>query len=96
MAPSATTESVGDVIVPVTKGAEKKEEIEHVHGGEGKTPLEAISHGSLVHPGKSDFLFASIMAMGICFKSSDGGYNEESFSIFWGCSLTCLCFDLRF
>ncbi|KAH8687867.1 hypothetical protein BGZ60DRAFT_394699 [Tricladium varicosporioides] len=53
MAPSATTESIGDVVVPVAKSVEK-EEIEHVHGGEGKTPLEAISHGSLVHPGEFD------------------------------------------
>lgn len=44
MAPSATAE-IGQEVA--TKQPEK-----HVHGAEDKTPLEAISHGPLIHPGK--------------------------------------------
>jgi hypothetical protein len=47
MAPSATTELVAQIPkAEVTKVPE-----EHVHGAEDKTPLEAISHGPLIHPG---------------------------------------------
>jgi hypothetical protein len=42
MAPSATNETTTGAIGP---------EI-HVHGGEDKTPLEAISHGPLVLEGE--------------------------------------------
>jgi len=50
MAPSASAE----LVVPVSKvGAAIAPEV-HVHGGEDKTPLEAISHGPLVHLGKRD------------------------------------------
>lgn len=49
MAPSATSE----IMVPVvSKVGEAMEEEKHVHGGEGKTPLEAISHGPLIQPGE--------------------------------------------
>jgi len=48
MAPSASTE----LVVPVSKVGFVKDSEVHVHGGEGKTPLEAISHGPLIHPGK--------------------------------------------
>lgn len=45
MAPSATSE----IVVPeVAKQQVKK----HVHGGEDKTPLEAISHGPIIQAGK--------------------------------------------
>jgi hypothetical protein len=47
MAPSATS----DLIVPTSKVEVSKQPEEHVHGGENKTPLEAISHGPQVHPG---------------------------------------------
>ncbi|KAB8290144.1 hypothetical protein EYC80_011014 [Monilinia laxa] len=54
MAPSAITESVppiqkktGEVEAPVVKD----EKVEHVHGGEDLTPLEAISHGGVVMSG---------------------------------------------
>ncbi|KAG9246769.1 class II aldolase/adducin N-terminal [Calycina marina] len=50
MAPSATTESV----VPTLKVAVSKEPEKHVHGGEDKTPCEAISHGMLL-PGIPTF-----------------------------------------
>jgi len=51
MAPSATSE------IDVTEskvGVAPQLEI-HVHGAEDKTPLEAISHGSLIHPGIPTF-----------------------------------------
>lgn len=49
MAPSATTE----IAIPESKvGVSQQPEI-HIHGGEDKTPLEAISHGPLIHPGES-------------------------------------------
>ncbi len=47
MAPSATAEIFA---VEPKVGVSKKPE-EHVHGAEDKTPLEAISHGPLIHPG---------------------------------------------
>jgi len=47
MAPSATTEFA----VPVSKVEVSKEPEKHVHGGEDKTPLEAISHGQIALPG---------------------------------------------
>lgn len=53
MAPSAT-----ESILPIQKkiGEEKvqgkDEQIEHVHGGEDLTPLEAISHGGVVMDGE--------------------------------------------
>lgn len=49
MAPSAV-----ETALPVSKLeiSEKQEHEErHVHGGQDKTPLEAISHGPLIHPG---------------------------------------------
>lgn len=48
MAPSATTE----ILVPVAKSGVVEQLEKHVHGAEDKTPLEAISHGPLVHPGE--------------------------------------------
>jgi len=47
MAPSATVE----IVTPLSKVEISKQPEHHVHGAEDKTPLEAISHGSLVHPG---------------------------------------------
>jgi hypothetical protein len=53
MAPSATE----DIVVPVSKvGGEEAPVEKHVHGAEDKTPLEAISHGPLIHPGETFFL----------------------------------------
>jgi hypothetical protein len=46
MAPSAT-----EIVTPVPEVTAKQPE-KHVHGAEDKTPLEAISHGPLIHPGK--------------------------------------------
>ena len=47
MAPSATA----DLVVPTSKVEVAKQPEQHVHGAEDKTPLEAISHGPLIHPG---------------------------------------------
>jgi hypothetical protein len=48
MAPSATS----DIVVPqVSETKVGVQPEKHVHGGENKTPLEAISHGPLIHPG---------------------------------------------
>lgn len=44
MAPSATAESD----IPVSKVEVSQEPQKHVHGGENKTPLEAISHGTIL------------------------------------------------
>lgn len=57
MAPSATQE----VELPITTAKvgvsiETTTPETHVHGGEGKTPLEAISHGPLIQPGKEKSL----------------------------------------
>ncbi len=48
MAPSATTE----ILVPVAESGVAEQPEKHVHGAEDKTPLQAISHGPLVHPGE--------------------------------------------
>lgn len=48
MAPSAITE----ITFPESKVGTAKQPEKHVHGAEDKTPLEAISHGSLIHPGE--------------------------------------------
>jgi hypothetical protein len=48
MAPSATEL----LATTLTKVGVMDQKTESVHGGEGKTPLEAISHGPLIHPGK--------------------------------------------
>lgn len=47
MAPSATAE----LVVPTSKVELAKQPEQHVHGAEDKTPLEALSHGPLIHPG---------------------------------------------
>lgn len=60
MAPSAIEQiqvpilgtKVGVVAATGTSDAIDQDTIVHVHGGEGKTPLEAISHGDLVLPGE--------------------------------------------
>lgn len=57
MAPSATTEEVQFSLSTTAKVgvAASEHEIEkHAHGGEGKTPLEAISQGPLIHAGEED------------------------------------------
>ncbi|CZT41416.1 related to novobiocin biosynthesis protein novR [Rhynchosporium secalis] len=53
MAPSATS----DIVVPALSkvGEVQKQAQAHVHGAEGKTPLEAISHGNTVLPGIPTF-----------------------------------------
>ncbi|CCD44323.1 hypothetical protein BofuT4_P059030.1 [Botrytis cinerea T4] len=53
MAPSAT-ESHVSIQKKVGEGASvaKDEKVEHVHGGEDLTPLEAISHGGVVMSGE--------------------------------------------
>ena len=58
MAPSAITEEV--TLVPertkvgVAIASEPQVPEKHVHGGQGKTPLEAISQGPLVQPGENN------------------------------------------
>jgi hypothetical protein len=52
MAPSATT----DLTIPESKVGVAKQPEKHVHGAEDKSPLEAISHGTITHPGEI-FLF---------------------------------------
>ena len=47
MAPSATSQ----LVVPASNEEVTKQPVQHVHGAEDKTPLEAISHGPLIHPG---------------------------------------------
>jgi hypothetical protein len=47
MAPSATIE----MATSISKVEISKEPEKHVHGAQDKTPLEAISHGPLIHPG---------------------------------------------
>ena len=51
MAPSATS----DIVVLDSKVGETQQPEKHVHGAEDKTPLEAISHGPLIHPGENPF-----------------------------------------
>jgi hypothetical protein len=53
MAPSATSE----LVVPTSKVGVAKLPEQHVHGAEDKTPLEAISHGPLIHPGMIFLVF---------------------------------------
>jgi len=64
MAPSATTEEVQFVLptsskVGVATAASEPEGEKTQKGGEGKTALEAISHGPLVHPGEEASIFIS-------------------------------------
>ena len=47
MAPSAMAE----LINPTSKAEIAKQPEKHAHGAEDKTPLEAISHGPLLHLG---------------------------------------------
>lgn len=65
MAPSATAELATSLSkVEISKQPEK-----HVHGAEDKTPLEAISHGPLIHPGMDRpvlLYFFSITQKSIC------------------------------
>ena len=62
MAPSATSE----IVVPVSKVDVAKQPEQHVHGAEDKTPLEAISHGPLIHPG----MIVLVLCLFIQLKSS--------------------------
>lgn len=68
MAPSATSE----VVVPEMKVGVAKQPEKHVHGAEDKTPLEAISHGPLVHPGESPFSFLFCCMENLGIKSQCG------------------------
>lgn len=52
MAPSATTEEVQFPLQTSSKVGVAPEPEKHAHGGEGKTPLEAISQGPLIQPGE--------------------------------------------
>lgn len=54
MAPSATSDIVVPTVSETKVGATKQPE-KHVHGAQDKTPLEAISHGPLIHPGIPTF-----------------------------------------
>jgi hypothetical protein len=64
MAPSATTE----IIACASKVGVAEEIEKHVHGGEGKTPLEAISQGPLIHPGEVSLDFSVLFSLiSICF-----------------------------
>jgi hypothetical protein len=66
MAPSATSE----IVVPEVEVAKQVEK--HVHGAEDKTPLEAISHGPVLQPGKiSLFLFVSHEAFLLLYSWQD-------------------------
>lgn len=51
MAPSATSDLVAESKVGAKVESSQPEK--HVHGAENKTPLEAISHGPLIHSGAS-------------------------------------------
>lgn len=51
MSPSATTEVA--LASSASKVGVAAETEKHIHGGEGKTPLEAISQGPLIQPGES-------------------------------------------
>jgi hypothetical protein len=52
MAPSATNDFATLATGLKKDVAVSKEPEVHVHGGEGKTPLEAISHGPIIMEGK--------------------------------------------
>jgi hypothetical protein len=74
MAPSAMSETpvpvvakVGDIVKEGKAAVEVSEKQVHVHGGEGKTPLEAISHGPLIHPGECELRF-SYWWCGVCCR----------------------------
>jgi hypothetical protein len=70
MAPSATS----DIVVP--EGGVAKQHVEHVHGAEEKTPLEAISHGPIIQTGERVFSFilnslsTAAAFMGVSLNSS--------------------------
>jgi hypothetical protein len=65
MAPSATTE----ILVPLAKSGVMEQLENHVHGAEDKTPLEAISHGPLVHQGEILFFhFVSLQVFPILLE----------------------------
>ena len=55
MAPSAVQDLLPSMPV-VSKAVQPKEENKHVHGMEGRRPLEAISHGDVVLPGIPNFV----------------------------------------
>lgn len=59
MAPSAIDAPVATITENIKSVVAKQPETQHVHGAEDKSPLEAISHGDIVLPGKatSCFLF---------------------------------------
>jgi hypothetical protein len=51
MTPSATAA----LVTPLSKVEVSRHPEKHVHGAEDKTPLEAISHGPLLHPGMINY-----------------------------------------
>ncbi|KLJ10235.1 L-fuculose-phosphate aldolase, partial [Blastomyces silverae] len=57
MSPTAVTEITVPVNNPIAKSKEdqQKTEPQHVHGGEGLTALQAISHGGIALPGIPSF-----------------------------------------
>lgn len=64
MAPSATREEVQLPLQLSSKVGVAPRSEKHAHGGEGKTPLEAISQGPLVLPGEIAnilFLFSKMI-----------------------------------
>lgn len=70
MAPSATLE----ITVPVVSKVGEVTEEKHVHGGEGKTPLEAISHGPLIQPGEWGwYSFVNFCSWPVLFSCFDRG-----------------------
>ena len=83
MAPSATTEEVQFVLptsskVGVATTASDPEGEKTQKGGEGKTALEAISHGPLVQPGEeasfSILLILSLYLLSFVFLCSFFGF----------------------
>lgn len=56
MAPTATE----TLVTSLSKVEVSKAPATHVHGAEDKTPLEAISHGPLLHPGMINLYFSGL------------------------------------
>lgn len=73
MAPSATSE----FNKPITA---KQQPEKHVHGAEDKTPLEAISQGSLIQPGEIESLWQWSQIFQAFFQNA-GVLRENFYSL---------------
>lgn len=78
MAPSATTE-IAASISKVAKGTEKP-----AQAVDDKTPLEAISHGPLIHPGMNLMSFLNCIPnqYSVLWLSSDSSPTIEETKVF--------------